>query len=217
MFCSKKNCCNDARHNGLCLSHYRKFLWKRRLLAGGDPNRTKRTPSEIELRKTYALVYLYDSLGIVVGKAKIDLEDVVKVKDYPWSLRGYAQNSTLGKMHRYLMGAEKDQRIDHINRKKLDNRKENLRFYDKTGNSANIERQKNNTTGAKGVTWDKARSKYRAQITVQVEGKRKSVYLGLFEDLVDAARAYNIAAKEYFGEFACCNDIKKLKQSLFTA
>lgn len=217
MFCVKRNCSNEVRKDGLCLSHYRKFLRKRRLLAGGDSDRTIQTPSEIRIKKDYALVYLYDTLGVVVGKAKIQLDDVVKVKDYSWSIKaGYAQNGKLGKMHRVLMEARPGQTIDHINQKKLDNRRSNLRFYVRTGNSANISKQKNNTTGAKGVTWDKARNKYRAQVTVQIEGKRKSIYLGLFEDLVDAAKAYNKAAKQYFGEFACCNNIKKLKQSLLT-
>jgi hypothetical protein len=53
------------------------------------------------------------------------------------------------------------------------------------------------------VTWDKAHTKWRAQITYQAQ----QVYLGCFTDVVDAARAYNEAALKYFGDFAYLNPI----------
>jgi hypothetical protein len=53
---------------------------------------------------------------------------------------------------------------------------------------------KNNTSGHKGVYWDKSRGKWSAYI--QVHGKR--VYLGRFSDYEDAVTARELAEEEYF-------------------
>lgn len=42
-------------------------------------------------------------------------------------------------------------------------------------------------------------------MNIAVDGKK--IYAGMYDDIVDAAIAYNHAAKKYFGEFACLNDI----------
>lgn len=58
-------------------------------------------------------------------------------------------------------------------------------------------RPKNNTSGVKGVTWDKARSKWRAQIVF----KGKTYHLGRYDTLKEAAQARRIAEDRLFGEF----------------
>lgn len=65
----------------------------------------------------------------------------------------------------------------------------------------NIGIRKNNTSGFKGVIFKKKINKWKAQITFQ--GKYKS--LGCFFCIVKAARAYDKAAIELFGEFARLN------------
>lgn len=78
--------------------------------------------------------------------------------------------------------------MDHINGNVLDNRKCNLRVCTKRQNYANS--SKPNTPSYskyKGVTWDKSRNKWFAQINV-----RPNKYnLGRFESEIDAAKAYN--------------------------
>lgn len=88
--------------------------------------------------------------------------------------------------------------VDHINGDGLDNRRANLRQATRSQNHGNRRTPISNTSGYKGVHWDPATEKWRARIGFQ--GQRLG--LGFYEDAVDAARAYDRAALELFGEFA---------------
>lgn len=88
--------------------------------------------------------------------------------------------------------------IDHINGDKGDNRPDNLRLATASQNGFNRGKQKNNTSGCKGVTWHKRDSRWQAQIW---KG-RVRIQLGYFADLEDASRAYSDAAARLHGEFA---------------
>lgn len=73
--------------------------------------------------------------------------------------------------------------LDHINRVPTDNRPENLRECSHLENMQNTSVRSDNTTGVKGVSWDRARSRYAAELVV--DGKKK--YLGRFLTLEEAA------------------------------
>ncbi|WP_252233758.1 HNH endonuclease [Clostridium sp. ZS1] len=81
-------------------------------------------------------------------------------------------------MHRFIMNPPSNKLIDHINGNKLDNRKCNLRIVNKSQNAMNSKKPKNNTSGVKGVYWDKRSKKWEASI--QVNMKKKS--LGYFKN-----------------------------------
>lgn len=82
--------------------------------------------------------------------------------------------------------------IDHIDIDKLNNKVENLREADKELNSWNRDLQVNNTSGFRGVSWNKAAQKWHAYI--KIKGKRK--HLGLFDTAEEASKAYE-DAKSY--------------------
>ncbi len=73
---------------------------------------------------------------------------------------------------------------DHINRDRLDNRRENIRLTDRRGNSQN-KRGKNGEF--RGVTFHKGARKFQSVVGMVIDGKRKSFYLGLFSSREEAA------------------------------
>lgn len=91
--------------------------------------------------------------------------------------------------------------VDHINGDSLDNRRANLRPATPLENMRNARRRSDNTSGYKGVSWDGERSAWAAYI--RVIGHRH--FLGRYADPVSAARAYDDAARQHFGEFARVN------------
>lgn len=88
--------------------------------------------------------------------------------------------------------------IDHINGDRADNRLCNLREATNAENLRNCAAYANNTSGYKGVTWDKRANKWKGQIMVG----GKSRHLGYFASPEEAHAAYCKAAEELFGEFA---------------
>jgi hypothetical protein len=90
------------------------------------------------------------------------------------------------------------EQVDHANGDALDNRLCNLRVATTAQNMWNRGPPKHNTSGAKGVTWDRSRGRWMA--TIQANGRRRS--LGRFVDKERAVAAYTRAATEIHGEFA---------------
>ena len=143
--------------------------------------------------------------------ALVDDEDYEWLSQYRWYLDygGYALSYVKenGKwknvrMHRLIMNAPKDKEIDHKNTNKLDNQKYNLRLCSPTENCRNFPKRAKASSIFKGVSFYKRDSNWSAQI--HLPGHKK-VHLGFFSKEELAARAYDTAAKELFGEFARLN------------
>lgn len=111
----------------------------------------------------------------------------------------YAAHQIVFAMHHGFIPSE----IDHINGVKTDNRIENLRACTSQQNKGNVGLLSSNRTGYKGVSLNKRTGFYHAQI--KINGKQ--TYLGRFSTPKAAARVYNIAAKEQFGDFAYLNKV----------
>lgn len=145
----------------------------------------------------------------------VDDEDYMELMQWKWTaancptnLSYYAQrhSNTTIKMHRQIMSCPKGLQVDHINGDTLDNRKINLRIVQPGQNARNRKHQFSATFKYKGVGTN-PRSKirpYKARITIN----GTTLSLGTFKTIIDAAKAYNIAALEHHGEFAHLNIIK---------
>jgi hypothetical protein len=109
-----------------------------------------------------------------------------------------AKRSTEERLHAFLTGWPL---VDHANGNGLDNRRSNLREATHAQNSANSRLSRRSTSGFKGVTWYKRTSRWRAHITADQVQR----HLGYFDTPEEAARAYDTAATEAFGDFARLN------------
>lgn len=146
--------------------------------------------------------------------AKVDDSDFNLLSQFKWHAHGkgpfYAGtnlrlpdgSTTIVLMHRLILDAPKDFDVDHANRDGLDNRRENLRPCTAPQNIANQERKINpdKTSKYKGVYRDWGKDYWVAQVRVNGKKIRRG-----FKLEIDAARAYDILAKKYFGEFARLN------------
>ena len=143
----------------------------------------------------YRLIPLRARGGLVVAETKVDAEDFERFNDRRWYLdgRGYVRRTTSQNgrrrallLHREILGLT-DPRIkaDHINRDRLDNRRANLRTVTDAGNAQNrATRFANNTSGYKGVSWDKRVQKWYAH--GRLNGRMYA--LGRYADIEEAAR-----------------------------
>lgn len=126
--------------------------------------------------------------------------------DGPYALTQVTRNhwQTVILMHNLIMGAKG---IDHIDHDGLNNQRYNLRPADLSQNQANRRPTLTGTSPYKGVSWSRQRRLWHAAITVR--GSRR--HLGEFSNEENAALAYNAAALEAFGSYACLNEIPRLR------
>ena len=101
-------------------------------------------------------------------------------------------------MHSLLLDRPKGMEIDHINGNGLDNRRSNLRICTRSENEMNRGKNKNNTSGYKGVCWNKNDKRWYVKIGLN----NKQINLGRFSDKLEAYKAYVSACKKYHGKYA---------------
>jgi hypothetical protein len=118
----------------------------------------------------------------------------------------------LYRVHRLVgvafLGLRFDQQIDHINRDRSDSRAVNLRACSNSENSRNCGLDKSNSSGFKGVSWDRANRKWKSAVTFN----HKSITIGRFSSKQEAAKAYDKKAVELFGAFAFTNFPRRIEE-----
>ena len=143
------------------------------------------------------------------GKGKytlVDYEDYMRLKKYHWHISintsgiTYVSRTTKDNkkiyLHREILNPPDNYLIDHINMNGLDNRKENLRLATKQQNLVNSPKQRNNTSGYKGVY--KCGYHWKAILGLN----KQNIYLGCSKSKEEVARVYNLAASKQHKEFA---------------
>jgi hypothetical protein len=150
--------------------------------------------------------------------ALVDDEDFERVSQYKWRaqkanrvkrLKFYVvsgQSPSLILLHRLIVGAPKSAVVDHISGDGLDNRRGNLRLATHAQNMRNSATVllTHNSSGFRGVSWCKNQNRWRTRLAVD----GNLMHVGYFTDKLEAAKAYNEAAKKYHGEFATLNPIE---------
>lgn len=144
---------------------------------------------------------VYVALSNCKDKMLCDLSDWEKMKKYCWSkdAQGYVVamvNGKARKFHTLIVHCPKGSVRDHINRNKLDNRKENIRITSFSANSYNRSVSVKSKSGYTGVYKTKS-GKWSASIRKDY----KLIKLGIYENLEDAISARRKAEMEYFGEY----------------
>ncbi len=105
-------------------------------------------------------------------------------------------------MHQIILEVPEGMVVDHINIDGMDNRSANLRAATRAQNSRNRKKfPRQCSSKYKGVSWHKRARKWQTEVMFE----KKRIYLGYFKNEIDAAKAYDEAAKKYHGEFACLN------------
>jgi hypothetical protein len=157
--------------------------------------------------------YAFRRIPLTRGKyAIVDPEDYERLNKVKWHTGGkegifYArqtkgingkQVTTL--MHREVVSVPNDMVVDHINHNGLDNRKANLRPATVAQNTWNRYTKKDSNR-FRGANWDPTTKKWLARLTLN--GSR--ITIGYFDNEIEAAKAYDEAAKRLRGEFAVLN------------
>lgn len=155
----------------------------------------------VKLFDTYGILYLNNTEFL------FDIEDLPIINSRSWyvdkdgylaSSYIYAGRRCFTMFHRLVMNARQGQVVDHINRNRADNRKENLRCCTRFENNLNRGKRSTNKSGVIGVHYDKKRNKWIANITYN----KKRIFIGRYKTKQEAVKARIQKELELFKEFS---------------
>jgi len=137
--------------------------------------------------------------------AIVDEADYGRVAPHRWVAHRngigafYARRPKGALLHRFILDPERGRLVDHIDGNGLDCRRRNMRVCSPAENSRNRKKPRSTKSRFKGVS--PLGGRFQARIWINGKGR----HLGTFADEIEAARAYDTAAKQFFGAFARLN------------
>lgn len=159
----------------------------------------------VTLERLHDVLTYAPQTGLFVWKKRLANYAPVRSVAGTTHTRGYVYIRIAGKNYRasrlawfYVHGVWPDGQIDHIDGNRGNDAIANLRVATGSQNCGNTKRRRTNTSGHKGVSFERKNGKWRAQIHTGSKG----YFLGYYPTAEDAAIAYALAARAYFGEFA---------------
>jgi len=138
----------------------------------------------------YRIELYYPNSTEIIGYAEISKEDYEKCTKVYWRKTsfGYARGRVNGRevlLHKYITETDDNTILDHIDRNKLNCRRENLRVADKALNTYNRNAPSNSSTGYTGVSFDRRKKKYRAY----TKQYGRQIFFGYYDKLENAVEA----------------------------
>lgn len=144
----------------------------------------------------------------------VDIGDMYKLASYNWYEKKERRRKTnyviawfpklqaKTLMHRFILDAKQGEQVDHKDHDGLNNQRSNIRVCTHAENLRNQKKMRCKKAAPfeskyKGVSWHNIGKKWRARLN--------NKHLGLFKLEIDAAKAWDAAAKQEYGEFGLFN------------
>lgn len=189
--------CNDIHYaKNYCMRHYAQIRKHGEIL-----KKTAYDSNKIIIKDNIAEIILCNKKCNEVARAIVNIEDLEIVSKFTWHADKsrntfYAKTNIfiskgkyqLTRMHHLIFGFPLNGlKIDHIDNNGLNNQRNNIRLVTHRQNQQN--RISLNSSKYPGVSWDKAKKKWRSRITIDCKEK----WLGYFTSEIDAFNAYKNA------------------------
>jgi hypothetical protein len=188
----------------LVTSHAMSYVLEDAAMSHDTPN-----PHVIQIPLTQGYVAIVDEIDADLAQSNWHVSAQATTR-YAVRNKRTPKGQRLEQMHRIILSRILGRRLkrgeytDHINHDGFDNRRCNLRVASRSENGRNRRKPSQNTSGYKGVGWDKTYQCWTATLTVEGE----TIKLKNYATAEAAARAYNHLAKKYHGKFACLNIVE---------
>lgn len=201
--------CFHGIHMIVCGKHYSQYIRYKKFI--DDSPRSCFDTNEYEITTDGVWIICENRRNEPSGKFLIDKDDLELVLSKKWRMwkdQFFTGNYKPIQIATFLMNPEEGQVVDHINGKRYDNRRSNLRVTTQSKNALNKAILSNNKSGVLGVSWDKERNKWAPEI--RLNGIR--CHLGRYDNIEDAVYARYEAELILFKEFRSTrNDVKIYK------
>lgn len=200
--CSVNGCDSVHYGKGYCNKHYQQIRKHGRIVDGEKRHNGKRKYHSYEIIENGLTIKAYTTKD---EPFYLDIEDFPQLNKGMYSinkrgyLRAYVGPGITKYLHRRILKAPAGMDVDHIDGDPLNNRKSNLRICTHQHNLWNSKIRNDNTSGVKGVYWDKKRKYWYARIEVNGKG----INLGKHKNKEDAIKIRKEKEKEYFKEYVC--------------